>query len=643
MKKRCLALFLSMLLLFGGCTLPPFDNSSSSFEDSSSSSEDSSMNSSEDSSIDSSSSSSSNDHGDGDNDCAHTDTNKDDICDSCEVSVAVTFDFFAINDIHGKFADSDTQPGVDELTTYLKQARNENENTVLLSSGDTWQGAPESNLTKGAILTEWMNEMEFSSMTLGNHEYDWGEEYIERNAELAEFPFLALNIYERATDLPVSYTQPSVIVEKSNVKIGIIGAIGDCYSSISADKSGDIYFKTGSQLTALVKAESEKLRAEGADFIIYSIHDDKGGCDNALTNGYVDLVFEGHSHQSYVQQDINGVYHLQGGGDNDGITHAEVKINYVNDTSTVNTAEFIATSRYEHLEGDPIVETLLKKYEEEISIAGKVLGQNDRFRSSDEILSTCATLYCEAGLERWGKEYDIVLGGGFMSARSPYEIPAGTVIYGDLQNILPFDNQLVLCSISGAKLKSQFIETSNSRYYVALSEYGNSIRNSIQNNGTYYIVTDTYSSTYASNGCTEIERYDETTFSRDLLAKYIEEGNWTVSLEDMQLTSIPKIHEIGNALADNAESSQKYYVQGKIININGTKYGNMTIVDEDGNELYIYGLYDANGNRYEFFTNPPVVGDTILVYAPIKKYVYNGTTTIELFYADYVKTVQKGS
>ena len=37
------------------------------------------------------------------------------------------------------------------------------------------------NLTAGLIMTDWMNELDFTAMTLGNHEYDWGEEYIESN------------------------------------------------------------------------------------------------------------------------------------------------------------------------------------------------------------------------------------------------------------------------------------------------------------------------------------------------------------------------------------------------------------------------------------------------------------------------------
>ena len=561
MKKSWLVCILSIVVLFSSCgeVFVPLDSDSSfnqtqeessikeslSSEESGVSSVDKDSSSSvEDSfsSIEDSSSSEEESDSDssvmGDDDENHKDANNDGVCDICEETVTVTFDFFAINDLHGKFDDTDDQAGVDELTTYLKNARAKNENTLFLSSGDMWQGSSESNLTKGLILTDWMNEMDFTSMTLGNHEYDWGEDPIIANEAQAEFPFLALNIFDASTDELVEYCQPSVMVEKNGVQIGIIGAIGDCYSSISSDKVQDVYFETGSALTALVKAESQKLRNQGADYIIYSLHDGYGQSYNytkdvtgslgyydvALSNGYVDLVFEGHSHQHYVIRDSKGVYHLQGGGDNDGITHAEVTINYVNDTSVVNKAEYITSSTYASLQDDPIVDQLLEKYAEQIALANKKLGYNAKYRSSDELRQILAQLYYEAGLKKWGDQYDIVLGGGFMSARSPYNLYVGNVIYSDVQMIFPFDNELVLCSISGYHLKYKFFETSNSNYYIAYGEYGESVKNSIDMSKTYYVITDRYSSQYAPNNLTEIAVYDTTTFARDLLADYIEAG-----------------------------------------------------------------------------------------------------------------------
>lgn len=475
--------------------------------------------------------------------CAeHVDADDNGSCDDCGTYVIVVIDLYAINDLHGKFADTDSQPGVDELTTYLKNARATDDNVIFLASGDMWQGSSESNLTKGLLVTDWMNELDFVSMTLGNHEYDWGEEYIEANLAAADFPFLAINVYDRETGERADYCAPSVTVEIGGATVGIIGAIGDCYSSISGDKVEDVYFKTGAELTALVKAESERLRAAGADLIVYSLHDGHGNSmssmtslsnsqirsyyDASLSDGYVDVVFEGHTHQRYVFMDGHGVFHLQNGGDNKGISHVEIAVNIANESSKVSEVEFVPTSKYTSLADDPIVKTLLDKYSEEIAPADRVLGTNSFNRSGDTLRQLVADLYLEAGLERFGDDYDIVLGGGFVSVRSPGYLARGEIKYSDLHMLFPFDNRLVLCSVSGSKLISKFISTNNSNYFIAYSDYGRQVKNAIDPAGTYYVIVDTYSASYAPNGLTVVETYDADVFARDLLAAYAEDGGF---------------------------------------------------------------------------------------------------------------------
>ena len=469
---------------------------------------------------------------------AHADVDNNGLCDSCSVSVIVTVDLYGINDLHGKFSDTDADEGVDELTTYLRKMQMTDDHAILFSSGDMWQGGSESNLTRGEIITDWMNDLGFVAMTLGNHEFDWGEDAVESNAAIAEFPLLAINVFDRDTNERVEYCSPSVVVECGDVEIGIIGAIGDCYSSISPDKVEDIYFKTGSQLTALVKAESQRLRDEGVDVIVYSLHDghdqSKTGTgvitDNALDNyydpdlsleGYVDIVFEGHTHKNYTLMDSSGVYHLQDGGDNRGISHAEININSANGKVRVTEAEFVMSATYERLDDDKIVADLLEKYKDQVAIGQSVLGYNAQKRNSNFICRLVADLYLQKGRELWGDEYDVVLGGGFLSLRSPYNLESGDVTYAMLQSILPFDNQLVLCSIKGSDLRRRFIETSNSDYFCA---YDSDFVSSIKDYETYYIIVDSYTSSYAPNRLTEIERYDADVFARDLVAEYIKQG-----------------------------------------------------------------------------------------------------------------------
>lgn len=472
----------------------------------------------------------------------HTDDNRDDKCDTCYASVVVVIDLYALNDLHGKFCDTDKQPGVDNLATYLKTREQYDDHVILLSSGDMWQGAAESNLTNGIILTEWMNEMGFVSMTMGNHEYDWGEEAIRENYAVAEFPFLAINIYDRSTGKRVDYCQPSVVVECGEIQVGIIGAIGDCYSSISADRVTNVEFKVGSELTALVKAESERLRVQGVDLIIYSLHDGYGNSsystssissgnlasyyDTALSNGYVDLVFEGHSHQRYVHYDNYQVYHLQGGGENKGLSHVELSLNFVTGEKKVNEAEFVSNSVYSAYGEDPATEAIEDKYDDIINNANGVLGTISSKMYSDRVEDVVSELYLRAGLERWGNQYNIVLGGGFIRTRSPYDLAAGEVTYSDLLSLLPFDNQLVLCSIRGSDLQRRFISTTNYDYHNTYSTYGNSVKNNISSNATYYVVVDMYTAVYAPNRLTVVEYYDEGVYARDLLADEIKTGRF---------------------------------------------------------------------------------------------------------------------
>ena len=171
-------------------------------------------------------------------------------------------------------------------------------------------------------------------------------------------------------------------------------------------------------------------------------------------------------------------------------------------------------------------------------------------------------------------------------------------------------------------LLQNFIQTTNGNYFVSYSEYGLSVMNSINPNGTYYILTDTYSSTYAPNRLTEVEYYTEDVFAQDLLAAYIANGGFEES-GGASYTTIAEALEIGNSIPRNHVTNDSFYIEGKITSITSTTWGNMYIEDEAGNALFIYGLYDSTGTvRYDAMSNPPKVGDTVLLYGPITHY-YN--------------------
>lgn len=452
----------------------------------------------------------------------------------------VSFDVYPFNDTHGNVIDTPSEGiSLSKTATALKEMA-EGKETVYISQGDMWQGSIESNYTKGNLVTEWMNSMGFVSMTVGNHEFDWGQDPIKNNIALANFPMLGINVIKRDTYRRVDYLEPSTTFMRGDAKIGVIGAIGNCYSSISSSKVQDIFFETGSDLTDLVVAESTRLRnEEHCDFIIYSVHgsgsrDDADSYDiNLSSGGYVDLVLEGHTHDSYAELDSAGVYHVQCAGNNNNTYKISVNLDINNHTVEVSRPTFIdlsySSSPYNDYPEDAETEAILDKYHDDYAFAYEKIGTVGYRKNSTTLKSKIADLYLEAGLKKWGVSYpQILLGGGFMSCRGAGYLPAGDVTYAQLAALFPFDNDIVLCSVSGYNLRNGNFIKGHKDYYNTWTTYGATYQDgtNIDNYQTYYLITDTYSSDYSYNHLTVIDTLSPNTYARDLLADYIAAGNW---------------------------------------------------------------------------------------------------------------------
>lgn len=475
----------------------------------------------------------------------HADQDDNKKCDICQTDTIVNINLIAFNDFHGMLEDGDSQPGADELTTYLKGLyADTSAYELLVSSGDMWQGSAESGLTKGAIITEWMNEVGFASMTIGNHEFDWGAEYIRQNKALANFPLLGINIMDKATGKRVDYAEPSTIVERGGAKIGIIGSIGNIINSISGEFNQDIEFLKSSQLVQLVQNEAQRLREEeGCDFIVYSKHNGDesesgnktSSLDNILTNkysgkGYVDIVLEAHSHKNYIKRDNNGAYYIQAGSYNSAFSSTNITIDIINDSAQISQPKIVSNGKYgaESIQDDAIVDDLMAKYfpndNDPLTPQNPyttVLGNNASIRSSKQIADMVAQLMLEASLEKW-PNHDIVVAGGTINVRSPYSLYVGEVTYAQIYQLLTFDNRIVLCSTSGQNIKNKFggsglTAAFNSNIDLSL----------LENDKIYYVVVDTYTAYKSYNNLTVVEFYDDYIFPRDLVADFIAQGGWS--------------------------------------------------------------------------------------------------------------------
>ena len=88
--------------------------------------------------------------------------------------------------------------------------------------------------------------------------------------------------------------------------------------------------------------------------------------------------------------------------------------------------------------------------------------------------------------------------------------------------------------------------------------------------------------------------------------------------------TIAQANKLAHAMG-NSYTAEKFIIVGKIVSIANTQYGNMTIEDENGDSIYVYGLYSAETGkiRYDAFVNAPKVGDTITIQTVLG--CYNGS------------------
>lgn len=93
-------------------------------------------------------------------------------------------------------------------------------------------------------------------------------------------------------------------------------------------------------------------------------------------------------------------------------------------------------------------------------------------------------------------------------------------------------------------------------------------------------------------------------------------------LEKYESISIPEFNAICKELGENKSGTTDYVIAGKIKSISNTTWGNMIIVDDEGNELHVYGLYLEDGTRYGLMENKPAVGDYIAVHGVPHRYNY---------------------
>lgn len=115
--------------------------------------------------------------------------------------------------------------GIAARQVMIEKIRNEVEDTLLLDSGDIFQGTPYFNFFKGEPELIAMSQLGYQAATIGNHDFDAGSENLQKQwLKHANFPLINAN-YDFGNNPLSGLVKPWVVLKtaKNQLKIGLFG------------------------------------------------------------------------------------------------------------------------------------------------------------------------------------------------------------------------------------------------------------------------------------------------------------------------------------------------------------------------------------------------------------------------------------
>lgn len=250
-------------------------------------------------------------------------------------------------DIHVHLADydyyrdqqSDTV-GLARTASLIRDARKEAANSILIDNGDLIQGNPlgdymakERGLKDGEVhpVYKAMNLLNYDAANLGNHEFNYGLDFLHESLDDAKFPYVSANIYKPDGDGDMTnnetYYDPYVILErdvvdqdgnKHAIRIGVIGFVPP--QIMNWDKANLEGTVVSGDIVEAAQRFVPEMKEKGADIVIAVPH---SGLTAATPQGMdenatyylskvpgIDAILFGHAHQVFPSdsyKDLAGV------------------------------------------------------------------------------------------------------------------------------------------------------------------------------------------------------------------------------------------------------------------------------------------------------------------------------------------------
>lgn len=399
-------------------------------------------------------------------------------------------------DLHGRFMNYDyasnekSDGGLNQIATIVKAEKNKNPNTIVIDNGDTIQGNynhlfMNNNYKNPMVLA--MNEIGYDVFSLGNHEFNYGMDNLNRIVKEANenLNILCANLYKDGKRV----FKPYVIKEFQGIKVATIGVVSPYIMEWDAINLKG--YNSTNPTDEVKKVIKEIKDNEGADIYVVSSHvginseygDGDSATEIANANPEVSAILAGHSHSKVESVKVNNAIITQPQSNGKYVSKIEIKIEKNQDGSVKvidKNASLISTKG---IDEDINLNKKLQIHHETAKkdaitpigeIVGGDLADKDEVKGIPQsavedqgvtdLINEVQLYYSKKQLEDLGIETEKtyhVSGAALFSSSS--NLKEGSITKADINKIYKYDNKLYTIKTTGRQLK-KYMEWSSSFY-----------------------------------------------------------------------------------------------------------------------------------------------------------------------------------
>jgi 2',3'-cyclic-nucleotide 2'-phosphodiesterase / 3'-nucleotidase len=383
-------------------------------------------------------------------------------------------------DMHGRvfpidyYTNKYDNVGITKVATTVKEARKTDPDLLLVDSGDTIQGTPleyfhnkRNNAPPDPMMLA-MNALHYDSMTVGNHEYNFGLKVLEKARSEAKFPWLSANTYNTGTS--TTHYQPYIVKDVEGVRVGVLGLTTPGIPNWEnvPNYAGLEFKETVSEAKKWVPILRDK---EKVDVVVIAMHmgieedlrtgqinpsqvpNENAGLAIARQVPGVDVILLGHTHRDVPALIVNGVLLTQA---NRWASHLARVDLYLEKGEAARWRVVAKSARTipvtEKTVVDPEIAALGQPYDKETQnwlsraigqSSEEITSQDCRFRDT-AIIDLVQRVQLEAG------KADVSMAACF---NPQARIPKGPVTVRDIAGLYEYENTLVTLELTGQQLK----------------------------------------------------------------------------------------------------------------------------------------------------------------------------------------------